>query len=347
MSLSTAASSANQAPEISFGAISQTTDGTKYVTVNYTGSDLESETSSLVSYEYSLTGVFGGEEATMTASTTVPNHDGVSGLSTSPTGVTNTFVWDAQTDVGDIYDSTVYVRFRANDGIGNGPYATSTAFAVDYVVPVVSNVSASQTVSSTNFVINYDLADDTGTDVLVELDISEDSGSTWAVTDTSVTGDVGSGITTGASKAITWDAGVDFDEQEQSDLQVRVRARDKYLNQGVFVSSTDFSIETVNPTNNVTSDLQAQPNAGDTTVLIGGSFTETNPDTNDFYVELNAGSYTGATAGDSNTATPSNQLTAAEVTLDGNDYISKTKIKNPLNPISNPISNSDKNLSSL
>ena len=48
---------------------------------------------------------------------------------------------------------------------------------------------------------------------------------------------------------------------------------------------------------NVTADLQAQPNAGDTTALIGGSFTETNPNTNNFYVAIDGGNYGSATAG--------------------------------------------------
>ncbi|MBT3949162.1 hypothetical protein HOF40_03680, partial [Candidatus Parcubacteria bacterium] len=295
------------------------------INIDYDLLDDESDPASLVVYEYSLTGAFGGEEATMTPSTTDANHDGVSGLSSSPTGVTNTFVWDAQADVGDIYDSTVYVRFRANDGVGDGAYSASAAFAVDYVVPVVSSVSAAQVASSTNVSITYNLADDTATDLLIELDISDDSGSTWNVTDTSVFGDIGSGMGTG-SNTITWDAGADFDEQEQSDLQVRVRAKDKYSNQGIYASSTDFSIDTLNPATDTTSNLQVQPNAGDTTVLIGGSFTETNPDTNDFYLEINDGGYSGATAGDTNTASPSNLLTSVGATLDGNDYISKTKI---------------------
>ncbi len=300
------------------------TTGSVYV--NYDLADDESDPSSLATYEYSLTGAFGGEESTMTPDVSDGNHDGISGLTSSPGGTAHTFVWDAYTDLGAIYDATVYVRLTANDGIGDGLTTTSSSFPVDYVIPVVSNVTASQTLGTTDVVITYDLADNTATDLLVEIDISEDSGATWDVMDTSVTGAVGSGQSTGSSQTITWDAGTDFDEQDQTDIQVRVRATDKFQNAGTNVASSDFALETVNPVTNVTADLQAQPNAGDTTVLIGGSFTETNPDTNDFYVALNGGAYTGATAGDSDTATPSNQATATEATLDGNDYISGVKI---------------------
>jgi hypothetical protein len=71
--------------------------------------------------------------------------------------------------------------------------------------------------------------------------------------------------------------------------------------------------------------LQAQPNAGDTTVLVSGTFTEVNPNTNDFYATLNGGVYGLATAGNSDTATPANQATTV-ATLDGNDYISAVKV---------------------
>ena len=72
-------------------------------------------------------------------------------------------------------------------------------------------------------------------------------------------------------------------------------------------------------------DLKAQPLAGDTTALIGGSVTEVNPGTNTFYAAVSSSGYMATTTGDLNTATPSDQATAVGVTLRGNDYISKVK----------------------
>lgn len=315
----------NDLPDISnISAVqSETTNG--LIAINYNISDNESDPCSLTAYEYSLTGAFAGEQLTMTASTTAPTHEGTSGLTASPGGTAHVFVWNAKQDLGEIFDDTVYVRLRANDGIGSGAYATSTAFAVDFVKPIISNVTASQNLGTTNVTISYELTDNTA-DNTVLLDVSEDSGATWTVATSSVSGDIGTSVTAGAGKSIIWNAGNDFDEQAQSDLQVRLRAVDKYLNPGDYASSSDFSIETVNPVQNVSADLQAQPNAGDSSVLIGGSFTEANPTLNDFYVALNGGAYGSASAGATNTATPAAQVTATGAVLDGNDYISGVKI---------------------
>jgi hypothetical protein len=314
----------NDLPDVlNLSASQNTTAGDVYITYNL--QDGESDASSLATYKYSTTGAFAGEEVTMTAKTADTNHNGISALTTSPSGVAHTFVWNAMADLGAIYDGTVYVRLQGNDGAGNGATADSTAFAVDLVVPVVSTVSALQTAGSTDVVFTYTLVDDTTIDNLVELDISQDSGATWTVTDTSLTG-AGAGQTTGVAKTITWSAGTDFDEQAQADLRVRIRAKDKYQNQGVDTASADFALDTLNPAVLATSNLEAQPNAGDTTVLISGTFTESNPNTNDFKVAINGGALSSATTGDANTATPSNQITAVGATLDGNDYISQVQV---------------------
>ena len=78
----------------------------------------------MVTAEYSLTGAFAGEQVAMTASSTDPAHSGISGLTTSPAGVSHTFVWDAKSQLGAVYNTTVYVRLRANDGVQNGAYVT-------------------------------------------------------------------------------------------------------------------------------------------------------------------------------------------------------------------------------
>lgn len=315
----------NNSPEI-LNLVSSQDTVSGLVHIDYDLRDTESDPASLVTYEYSLTGAFAGEQVVMTASTTDPSHSGIVGLSSSPAGVAHTFVWDTCANVGNIYSTTTYVRLRANDGIINSSYVTSSAFTIDCVAPAVDSVLAAQAAGSTDVIVTYNLTDDTATDLLVELDISNDGGSTWMVTDTSVTGDVGSGLSAGNGKMITWAAGVDFDGQQQNSMRVRVRAKDQYQNQSDYAASADFTLDTLDPAINASTDLQAQPNAGETSVLISGSFTETNPNTNNFYVAINDGGYNAATAGDANTATPSTQATMVGATLDGNDYISKVKI---------------------
>jgi hypothetical protein len=297
-----------------------------YAYINYNLADQDSDPSSLVTYEYSLTGAFAGEQVTMTASSTDPNHSGVSALVTSPISVAHTFVWDAKSQLGSIYSTTTYVRMRANDGIANGAFATSSVFILDYVNPTVSNVSALETANTTDVVITFDLFDNTTDNLFVDLQVSADGGNTWTVPVTSSTGAVGSGVTSGSGKSIVWHAGNDYNGHQQDNMQVRVRARDKWQNQGEYASSTNFSLDTLAPASANVVDLKAQPNAGDTTVLIGGSFTEVNPSTNTFFASVSSSGYLATTTGDINTATPSDQITAVGVTLRGNDYISKVKI---------------------
>ncbi|MFA5125026.1 MAG: Ig-like domain-containing protein [Patescibacteria group bacterium] len=313
----------NQRPQVQSLAPAQNT-AYGYVHVNYNLQDAEGDLSSLTAYEYSLSGTF-ADAVTMTASTTDPAHSGVSGLSASSGGTPHVFVWDARSQLGNIA-TTTYVRLRPNDGIGNGIYTTSSVFTVDYVSSTVSNISVSQPLATTTVTIAYDLFDNTADNILVEMQISGDDGSTWTVPSTSVSGAVGAGVAAGNSKVIYWNAGADYPNQQKNNLQVRIRAKDKWQNQGAYVSSANFSLDTLPAAILSVADLKAQPNAGDTAVLIGGSFTEVNPDTNHFYVAINSGSYSSSTAGDSDTATPSNQSTAVGTTLDGNDYISKVKI---------------------
>lgn len=312
----------NQRPVVQNLAPAQnTTYG--YVHAVYNLIDTESDPGNLTAYEYSLNN---STWQTMTASSTDPAHSGITGLSASPTGVAHNFVWDAKSQLGNTYNPTVYVRLRPNDGIGNGLMATSTSFVVDYATSTVSNVSAVQSLGTSTVTITYDLADNTTDNILVEPQISGDGGATWTVATSTLSGAVGAGVTAGTAKVITWNALTDYPNQQKNNVQIRLRAKDKFQNQGTYTASANFSLDTLAPTTLTTSNLLSQPNAGDTTTLIGGSFTEVNPNTNDFYVAINGGAYGTSTAGDINTAAPSNKNTNVGTTLTGHDYISKVKI---------------------
>jgi len=243
--------SGNSAPAISNVSASQKTDD-GFVDITYKLSDADSDPCNIISYQYSLTGAWAGEEVTMTPASGDFDHDGVSSLTASPAGINYTFVWDAGSDLGNVYDGTVYIRLKANDGIDDSGFGVSPSFAVDVKKPVVSMISAAQATDGSKIVtINYNLADDTTSGLLVEIDISSDGGSSWTVTDTSVAGHIGSGVITG-SKTITWDAGTDFANQETTTMQVRIRAKDGFQNQGSFVeSASTFSVDTIAPNTTV------------------------------------------------------------------------------------------------
>jgi len=111
---------------------------------------------------------------------------------------------------------------------------------------VVSAVSAVQIAGSSNVTINYTLSDLTASGNFVDVEISSNGGSTWVVPTSSLTGNVGVGQSVG-NKTITWNAGVDFSGQSQLDMRVRVRARDYFANQGAFVQSSNFILDTAGP----------------------------------------------------------------------------------------------------
>ncbi|KKQ40914.1 MAG: Transcriptional regulator [Candidatus Magasanikbacteria bacterium GW2011_GWA2_37_8] len=239
-------------------------------------------------------------------------------------GTGKTITWDGATDYNDQEKINMKIRVTANDQYTNEGDNTSANFSLDTKAPRLTNLSGAQSLATTTVTVTYDLAEQNNS--LVILDISSDSGSTWTVATTTLTGHVGSGVIPATGKTISWNPKIDFNNQTAATMRARVRAQDTFSNQSSNVTSANFSLDTLPPVANVATDLQAQPNAGDTTVSIGGSFIEINPNTNNFYVALNGGAYGSATAGQSNTVSPSDQAVAAGATLDGNDYISKVKI---------------------
>ena len=91
--------------------------------------------------------------------------------------------------------------------------------------PVVSNLSASQRAGTKLVDITYDVTADTPT-VTVSLGISSDGGATFSVPVTAVSGDIGADIAVGAGKTLSWDGGVDWDQQVSSQTRFRVIADD-------------------------------------------------------------------------------------------------------------------------
>jgi len=68
--------------------------------------------------------------------------------------------------------------------------------------PVVTNVSHSY--SGGTITVTYDVADSEQSSVTISMFVSDDGGSTWDYACTEVTGHVGSSVSTGTGKTITW-----------------------------------------------------------------------------------------------------------------------------------------------
>jgi formylglycine-generating enzyme required for sulfatase activity len=92
----------------------------------------------------------------------------------------------------------------------------------------VTNVKFVQQPGTKLVSVTYDLA---GGNASVSLLVSNDNGATFNVPVKSVTGAVGSGVTSGTGKQIIWDAGTDW--AGQFSHQVRVRAWDLTSNLGI------------------------------------------------------------------------------------------------------------------
>jgi len=265
----------NTAPVISITSASQV-GSNNYVVVNYTGTDSQNDTNNIFLYEYSTNGV---NWFTMTEKTGLGS-SGTTSLIFASAGTSYNFVWDIGIDLPNTQASAAYVRLQSSDGLTNSAVSQSSSFAVDTLGPVISNVSVSQTTGTDLLTINYDIADQSIAGNNVVLEISSNGGSSWDVTASSVTGDVGSNVSVGNGKTITWNAGVDYNNQENNTMQVRLRGTDEYNNTGDFINSANFTVDTLEP---VVSAVSASQNAGSSNVVInytvtdisaGGLFTE-------------------------------------------------------------------------
>ncbi len=86
--------------------------------------------------------------------------------------------------------------------------------------PVVSRLAAVQRAGTKLVDITYDLAADAA--VAVSMQISGDGGATFAVPAVAVTGAVGSAVGPGTGKALTWNAGADWNGQFSPQLRVKL-----------------------------------------------------------------------------------------------------------------------------
>lgn len=93
-------------------------------------------------------------------------------------------------------------------------------------LPVVTNVVAVQRTDTKLVDINYSVFDSDGDLLRIRVEVSDNSGNTYSVPAFSFTGDIGDNITTGATKHIVWDAGVDWNGEYSDLMRVKVIAVD-------------------------------------------------------------------------------------------------------------------------
>lgn len=235
----------NHAPELSIrAAAQQTNDG--YVDIRYSVSDAESNYVTLSKFEYSLTGNFTGEEKTMTPALGDNDHDGVATLVSSASGTAYVFVWDATTDLGNIYAPHVYVRLKPTDGLEAGTAAVSEPLAVDLKEPSITTFNVVQLSNTSTVKITYKTTDNSAVSA-IHLFFSSGTAVPWTVDNTVFPINdelVDVGISASGVRTILWNPTKYLLDNSISHYDGRARigleARDRFGNQALITDNFDL-----------------------------------------------------------------------------------------------------------
>jgi len=189
------------------------------VPIEYTLTDAESQDCSIL-VEYKKDGGLNWYTATEGS-----GGDGTTGLTSSPTGVSHTFVWDTVADnIGPTAPATVRIRITPTD-TKTGATAESTDFNVDNSLasekPWIVIYTPSSPQSGT-FDITYDLNDNQGDNCDIEVQFSTDGGASW----NTCTGSPILNEPTGAGKTFSWDSVADIGAVYDEDVKIRMRPTD-------------------------------------------------------------------------------------------------------------------------
>ncbi|MFA6322599.1 MAG: Ig-like domain-containing protein, partial [Candidatus Buchananbacteria bacterium] len=257
---SSEAAISNTAPVINIISASQQLNS-NYVLISYSGTDGQNDTNNLNAYEYST------DHSTWHAMTEKAGvgSSGKNNLIFSSAGSAYVFAWDAAADLPNQENLTVYVRLKSNDGITDSNLAESSAFYVDTLGPVISNINFAQAPTTGLVTISYNLNDNSGAGNDIVMSISGDGGGTWTVSTSTLSGDVGSGVTAGANRQATWQAFTDYSGQENNTIKIKIFGLDKYGNSGSSTVSDNFTLDTKAP---AVSSVSASQISGTGNVLI-------------------------------------------------------------------------------
>ncbi len=112
--------------------------------------------------------------------------------------------------------------------------------------PVASNLTfAQRTDGSYKVDIYYDVTDADGDTLTIAIQASNDAGTTWDFAIISVTGDVGTNITSGTQKHIVWDFDADHTEYYSDQIKLKIIADDGFDACGG-VTTVNYSGKTYN-----------------------------------------------------------------------------------------------------
>ena len=115
--------------------------------------------------------------------------------------------------------------------------------------PVLSNAVVSQRVDTNLVDLTYDLSGAGPSGATIDVELSDDSGATYNLVASSLSGDSGSYIFNGTDKQIVWDAGSDKPDFASDTMRFRISATEEWpfpvpvdVDQFVFVPAASFTM---------------------------------------------------------------------------------------------------------
>jgi len=209
------------------------------VTITYSVRDVESDSCSIF-VEYSPDG-----GSNWYAASAGPGGDGVSGLTTSPAGTSHTYVWDSDTDLGEVFNDNVRIRITPTDTDGEGTAGSTTSFTVDNdTLPSVEITTPEDPVSG-DVTIEYALSDAESDNCSIVVEYSEDGGTTWETATAGTGGDGTTGLTSspdGTDHTYVWDSLTDLGTVYDTDVQFRITPTDTD-GEGDTATSGNFTVD--------------------------------------------------------------------------------------------------------
>ena len=214
-----------------------------------------------------------------------PPSEGVTGLTSSQTGIVHTFVWDSLADLGPLDFNNGEMRIIPSDASGTGTPAFRSPFRIDNNnEPRVQVTGTPPSPSTQKISIPYLLLDDESDAVDVVVDYSTDQGATFVGTATEAAS--GSDGTTGLTSApagtphlFVWDSVADLGSFLVPDVVVRITPSDDpdpALGLGTAGSTTPFEVDnspgSAPPTIDTVAPSLGNVAGGETVIITGSGF---------------------------------------------------------------------------
>ncbi len=211
------------------------------VTITYTLSDPEADTCS-ISVLYSATsGLTWGQAIRGSGG------DPVTGLSSSVTGTTHTYIWNSIANLGYCSETQVLIAIIPRD-FKDGTGGLSDFFAVDNNLAPSASIMTPADVQSGSFYILYYLFDGGGDIIEIQADYSPDGGANWYPATLDAFAPEGTtplaSAPTGYPHIFQWDSDNPADMQGQYSDRVifRIKPTDEYANEGEYAYTGEFAV---------------------------------------------------------------------------------------------------------